>query len=126
MSDTKPGAEQIGPTRLHVPGQPPPGQPQFRNMVVKDAAGNVLAMPFVYAAAMDENFAKQLYAAVRAAVSDSVKDIVVGLCSMVITALRPATVEPPPQDVPQETTAAEGEHPTMDVAPGAEAAPEAE
>jgi hypothetical protein len=94
-------------------------------MVVKDSAGNVLAMPFVYAAAMDENFAKQIYAAVRAAVSDSVKDIVVGLCSMVITALRPATVEPPPpdQDAPP---AEEGDHPTMDVAPGADSEPEGE
>jgi hypothetical protein len=91
MSDE---ARGTGPSRLHVPGQAPPGTPEFRYQLVKDTHGNSFAMPFVYAASMDENFAKQIYTATRNAVADAGKDIIVGLCAMIVNALRPKNVEP--------------------------------
>lgn len=82
-------AEQAGPTRLHLPGQPPPGSPQFRHMVVQDAKGNVFSMPFAYMAAMDANAAKQIYQVVRTAVTDANRDFIAGLAAMIVQAFAP-------------------------------------
>lgn len=89
MSTDGGGAEQIGPSRLHVPGQPPPGAPQFRNMVVRDTKGNTFAMPFAYMAAMDENAAKQIYHVVRSATTDALKDFAAGVAALIAQALVP-------------------------------------
>ena len=72
-------------------------------MVVRDAQGRNLAMPFVYAAAMDENFAKQVYAATRSAVADALKDFVAGLFALCVNALVPT---PPKGEGPSAPTEA--------------------
>ena len=82
-------ARQAGPTRLHVPGQPPPGAAVGRNIVVEDAAGNKIALPMVYTASLDEQAARQIYAIVRNAVSDGLRDFHAGIAAMTVSALRP-------------------------------------
>ena len=91
-------AEQIGSSRLHVPGSPPPGTPQFRHMVVRDAKGNVFAMPFTYMAALDENAAKQIHHVVRAAVNDGLRDMVAGIAALIVQAFTPQEVAPTADD----------------------------
>ena len=92
-------ADQIGPSRLHIPGAPPPGTPQFRHMVVRDAKGNTFAMPFTYMAALDENAAKQIYHVVRQAVTDANRDLIAGLAAMIVAAFQP---QPPVAPVDDE------------------------
>lgn len=58
-------------------------------MVVKDKEGNVFAMPFAYMAAIDENAAKQIYAIVRNAVNDALKDFHAGIAALTVQALTP-------------------------------------
>lgn len=91
-------AEQIGASRLHLPGQPAPGTPQFRHMVVRDAKGNTFAMPFTYMAALDENASKQIYHVVRQAVTDANRDMIAGLAAMIVAAFQPQPASVPVDD----------------------------
>lgn len=98
MSTDGGGAQQTGPSRLHVPGQPAPGTPQFRYIVVRDKRGQTFAMPYGYTAAFDDHAAKQIYAVVRQAVADSLRDTVAGIAALVFQAFQPQTDATPAQD----------------------------
>lgn len=67
-------------------------------MVVRDAKGNVFAMPFSYMAALDENAAKQIYGVVRQAVADANRDIIAGLAALIVQAFQPRAASAPSDD----------------------------
>jgi hypothetical protein len=103
----KAGSQQIGPSRLYVPGGPGPGAPPpGGQIVVKGPKGEPMSLPIVYVGALDQSAANQIYQIARSAVADAVQDIVRGLSATIVQALTPKAtssdpVAPPGAGEPQ-------------------------
>lgn len=81
---------QSGPSRLHVPGQPPGAAgPPMCSLVINGPDGKPISTPVVYVGVLDQTALEQIGQRVKGAIDDSIRDYVAAIAAMIAQAFSP-------------------------------------